>query len=1188
MRATVENILNGKLDYDRGGLDFSVSRIELALFPGQEHIGSFYVYGEPRHVTEGRIYTSDLRLKIFNESFSGTQSEIGFSYSTEGLEEGDVCESEIYVVSNQGEYYIPVTATITHGSMDSSMGGIKNLFHFTNLAKSNWEEAVRLFYSKEFISLFTGNDAQFKKVYYGLSHYYDNEQNVEEFLLAINKKQPIEYIPEREVITLDNPEGIVEEYINISRNGWGYTVLEAKTDSDFISFEKNHITDNDFLGNYLSFPVRINPDNLHGGTNYGKITLYNTFTSFDIKVVVNMDVVTKNELSKHLELQRAQYDMLTFYEAFRNHKIDLDAWIAETTRVVDRMLALDDKDLSARLFKAQLLMTEERYNEAKWILDQAEAEFQSIQDFSSAGWAYYLYLTTLYSKEENYIDEITKEVWNLYRNNQTEWRMAWLLLYLSEEFAVSPSKKWIFIEETMEKGCLSPMFYVEAINMLNANPGLLTKLSSFELNVIRYGLNNELLSEDIISQLVYLASKEREYTEGLYCILNQCYAIAPSKELATVICELLIKGDKRDERAFNWYLLAIEEELRVTRVYEYYMESLDLSKDISIPKMVYLYFSYENNLDYESAAYLYARVISARDEMPDVFDNYRASIERFSSEQILAGHINKDLAVIYRFVLDDINVSVEMAEMLSKLLFVHKVTIANPMLTKAIVYQNRESIEEVYPVQNGVAYVPVYNKDYTLLFEDGISNRYTKSIEYTIEKLMVPGKLSAMILPLVTNNLGFDVYACECSSEMVVINDETKERYRRILNAPSIDADYKSMVRAKLLQYYYDNDEIRDLDDILDELEASMLTKRERIHAIRFMLIRGMYDKALEWLVNYGIEDVDPKDILKLATKLITRGEYEYKDELLKMCVYAFNKGKYDEVMLRYIVANYQGMTRDLRKFFNASKDFDVEIYSLCEHMLMQMLYTGYFVSERMEIYRKYVQAGAGTDIQMAFLTQCAYDYFVKEHLMESFIFEELTKCKLRGEYIQTVCKLAYLKFYSESEGPVGEVILEIIKEYLNDLLSEGIYMSFFKNYMESTTASVNKFSDKTIVEYKTEPGKRVFIHYIIEGDGEISGEYTTEEMHDMYGGVHAKAFILFFGENLLYYITEESDGKEVLTESNSIQKSDISRDIYDSRFNEVNDIVIAKTLQDYDTVNKLLYDYKKHNYMVKQLFTLQ
>ena len=1170
-------------------MDLSLSRIELSLAPDEIYTGSFFIRAVKDRPTEGKVYSSDIRMELIVDSFEGPESEIGYTFSARGLEEGDVSKGEFCIISNQGEYYLPYVVSVMKKNIESSLGSIKNLFHFANLAKSDWNEAVKLFYSEDFINLFVGTDLRYKKLYLGLSRYYGNEQNVEEFLLSINKKQPVEYIPERTQITIEDPVAIAEECINITRNGWGYTFLNVESDGDFISFTKSTVTDDDFLGNYLSFPVLITPDNLHGGVNFGKIRFFNAYTSFEVNVSVSSEVVTKIELSRHLEMMNLSYDMFTFYEAFRTRKTALGTWLTETNRIVDRMREIAPEVLYTKLFKAQLLMIEERYNEAKWILDQAETELKENADINSpAVWAYYLYLTTLYTREDSYIDTVTDEVSKIYSSDPSDWRVGWLLLYLSEEFAVSPSKKWLFIRQQIETGCVSPMFYVEAFNMLSSNPSLLTNLSDFEIKVVNYAAQNELLTDDIAEQFIYLVSKEKEYSKRLWPLLVKCYEHNPDSSNLGIICDYLIKGDRRDDAAHEWYELGVLSEVRVTRLYEYYMESMDLNVDNDIPKMVFLYFSYESSLKTEYAAYLYAKVIAAREEVPDIYENYKDRIERFSVDCISAGIINRDFVTIYKHVYAHAEIDKSLADNMVCLLFTHKITVDNPNLTRVIVYQSRENDETSYPITDGEAMVPLYNRDFEVMFEDNFSNRYSVSSKYDLEMLMVPGKLATAVMPMIHGNLAFDVYVCECSSETVAINEETRERYAHILSDPRIDKEYKSEVRSKLMDYYYDKDEIRELDSILAELDPMEMTVKERVTAERFMVIRGMYDSAMDWVKRFGTESIDVRDLVKLCSKIISRDEYEPDERLVKIAASAFFNGKYDEVILKYLADNYHGLTKDIRKIFKAAENFDLDTYKMCENLILQMLYTGYFVSERMDIYKKYVQGGGNSDIKMAFLSKCSFDYFVKETIMEHDVFAELTRARLRNEPIQDVCKLAYLKYYSENTDKIGENETPIIDEYLEKLEGRGIYMSFFKNFTGNRNPAADRFSDKTIIEYKTDPGRKVFIHYIIEGEDEESGEYVTEEMRDMFGGVHAKAFVLFFGENLLYYITEESDGEELLTESASIQKSDISGGISDSRFNAVNDIVIARTLQDYDTVDNLIYDYYKHEYIIHKMFTTQ
>ena len=91
-----------------------------------------------------------------------------------------------------------------------------------------------------------------------------------------------------------------------------------------------------------------------------------------------------------------------------------------------------------------------------------------------------------------------------------------------------------------------------------------------------------------------------------------------------------------------------------------------------------------------------------------------------------------------------------------------------------------------------------------------------------------------------------------------------------------------------------------------------------------------------------------------------------------------------------------------------------------------------------------------------------------------------------------------------------------------------------------------------------------------------------------MFAGICVKEFILFFGERLQFYITEESEEGEQLTKSGTISKSDIGQECSESRFSLLNDIMIGKNLQDYDTVDHLLEEYYRQDFMVDKIFRIQ
>ena len=72
------------------------------------------------------------------------------------------------------------------------------------------------------------------------------------------------------------------------------------------------------------------------------------------------------------------------------------------------------------------------------------------------------------------------------------------------------------------------------------------------------------------------------------------------------------------------------------------------------------------------------------------------------------------------------------------------------------------------------------------------------------------------------------------------------------------------------------------------------------------------------------------------------------------------------------------------------------------------------------------------------------------------------------------------------------------------------------------------------------------------------------------------------------YYITEEQNGAEQLTQSDTIRKSDMVREEEENKFSLLNDIVLSKTLQDYDTLDKLSEEYERKSYLVKEIFQIE
>ncbi len=1194
MKQVINKILHEQFEYYDRKLDFSIPRLELSLQPDEDAEGTFVIYGPEDRPATGLISSTEIRMELLSNSFSGSQYEVAYHFHARGLNSGDVLQGDFRIVSNQGEYMLPFVVTIEKKKIESSMGDIRNLFHYANLAKSNWDEAVNLFYSNEFADIFNGNDSQYESLYRGLLNQHGSERSVEEFLLSINKKTKVEYTADMKEIVIENPVHSTDHVLQLTRIGWGYTRLDIDLDGDFLETDTGMLNDHDFLGNTCYFHFQLNADKLHDGNNYGSITFSNEYTSLTIPVTVMVSFLDQKPTAEYHEKKELTIKLMQTYQAFRSKKMGSRAWLTETGKIISRMNVVDPKDIAFRLYSAQYMITASRVNEGQWILEQLKPEMEMNPKRDDTLYAYYLYLTTLGSREEEFINEVSDKIEAIYKSNPDNWRVAWLLQYVSEDYLSSETKRWEMFEYLFRCGCRSPIIYIEALIMLSQSPTLLSKMGKFELFILEYGANKGILSVNLIDQIIYIGAREKQYSQRLYDILKKCFRAKQTDEALEAICSLLIKGNVVTPEAFSWYARGVERELRITRLYEYYMMSIYKDSNGNLPceisKMVLMYFSYQSDLPYEKNAILYRYIYENRETYSELYETYRPRIEKFLMGQLDKGRISKDLGYLYMHLMSRQMVDATNCSKVLSVLYTHELTVDNPEIIRALVVYEKCEKEMEYPVRDCKAFVPIYGADYAILFEDEDGNRYYSSVKYIEDKLMNPTGLAEYAIPYIQKGQeNLDLFLCELGKDAYSITLENVGRYRELAGSRYVRSSSRNEITNNLIRFYYDNDFTRQLTEYLEEIDPNNLSTNERNQVIEIMVHVGMYERALSWIKWYGTFGIDPKVLVRLCGRHIDMGNFEDDEENIQIAFYAFSKGKYDEQLLAFLADNYNGSAREMRDIWKAARSFGVDVYKLSERILLQMLYSGAYVGEKTSILREYIKGGSNTDVEKAYLSQCAYDNFVRDAITDGYIFDRIGRLHEEGEDLPDVCKLAYLRFYSEQNVDMGQN-METTRQFLEDIDLSGRYFPFFQKYVSDIPA-MQKYADKTMIEYRTKPGIKCMIHYFIStGREDVDGEYKQFEMKEMYDGIHVASFVLFFGEEIQYYITEIADESEngadsKLTVSGTISKSDIVQAVSSDRFTIINDIMIGETLQDYDTVDKLMAEYYKKRFMSKKLF---
>ena len=1185
VREIIDQLLQGKYTYTQRSLDFSTARVELSLVPGESIEGSFTIFGQENVPTYGTISSTELRMEVLTSDFSGSPYEVSYRFDATGLSQGDVIKGDFRIISNQGEYVLPFVITVRLDHIASSIGDIKNLFHFANLAKTDWDEAVDLFYSREFISVFKGNDAQYESLYRGLSVNPDNIQNVEEFLISINKKQPVQFVAEPGSLEIDF-NGLSHDHgIIITRNGWGYTSLKAEVDGEFMALDRYELSEEDFNGSSTRIKMFLRTEKLHEGRNYGRITLYNSFVRVEIPVTVTVELSGRHLTADYQEKKKLLVDLVRTYESFSCKKIKSREWLSETGKIITKMNAIDDRDLETRLYTAHYYITAGRVNEGKWILDQAAREVEEAP--GDTLYSYYLYLSTLCSREDAFINDISERLEGIFRRNPDDWRIAWLLLYIAEEYSSSSPRKWMVLEQQFKLGCRSPILYLESMNLLNDSPAILTKLEEYELYVLEYGAKRGIISLNLIDQIVYLSMRVRNFDPRLFRILKACYEIRVSDDVLEAIVSLLIKGGRTDRFAFEWYEKGVDRQLRITRLYEYYMMSIYTDENGLLPceisRMVLMYFSYQSDLEYDKNAILYRYIHENRQEYPELYETYVPQIEKYLMAQLDKGRVTRDLAYLYKNMLTRQMVDAANAAKVLSVLYTSEIRTEDKRMNSVIVVYDKCEREMRFSMTDGCAYVPLYGSDYAVLLTDHEDNRYGASVPFTNTRLMMPGKLADYTIPYIQKGReNLDLFLCDLGKNAYTIDMDNVGRYRDLAESEFVRKNCRNEIRGNLIRFYYDNDFTRQLTEYLMDMDPAEMGTAERNETLELMVMSGLYERALEWTREFGTYGVDPRVILRLCVRLLDRNLLEPGAKELEIANGAFRNGKYDEQLLDYLVANYNGTIKEMRDIWKAAESFGLDTYGLCERMLVQMLYSGSYIGEKVEVFRSYVQSGSNSDIEMAFLAQSAYDSFVQGKVSDRYIFERIEKLTLENLPIPEICKLAYLRYFATDRSSEEEVNRDVAVFYLKELLSRGVFFPFFMEYQDMLPDMV-QFVDKTMLEYRTAPGSKCIVHYRLAGDA--SNEYHTRVMQEMYDGIYVTEFILFFGEQVQYYITEEGQDEGTHTESGTIQKSDIVREQLTGRFSMINDIMIGETLQDYGTVDSLMGEFFKKRFISEKLF---
>lgn len=1180
MRARIGQIAAGRFNGTKPILAFSEETIDLSVIEGRSEAGSFVIESTNQIKICGIVYSINPRMECLNPHFEGEKVRIRYQFNSKGLTEGDTCEGKFVIVCNQIEYSLSFCARITRLYAEASTGAVKSLDDFTRLAASNWDEAYHLFYNRNFLNTIPYDNVYERLTYEGFACARPSGQNMEEFLIGVNKKQPVS-------ISVDKSEEIFmaskepqSGCFTITKDNWGYTEIRLRTDCEFIKLSKPVLTLDDFIGKTYLYEYIIDASAMHAGRNFGRIYIDGVYQSFtiDITAGVRDDDGSISDIAVTKDIKECMVGIMELYTSFRLKRIVTGVWANETISILNHLHALMPDEHMYELMKAQAFIINRQRQEAKWILDDFK---HSNPDKKAPIWGYYLYLMTLLEREPSYVDNMTHEVELIFYENPDSVLLFWVLLFLRDQYFDDSAGKLKDIKYWVLRGCSSPYLYIEAYYLISQDPYLIKELSVFELRILSWAVKEKALTKELAGAIFEAVDLAGGFDNRVYELLTAAYEICPEAEYVGIICSYLIKGHKNDTCFHKWFELGIENKLRLTGLYESYLLTMNDRQISPVPKVIQMYFSFDNKLPYRKLAVLYNNIIAAKETEPEVYHKYRKAMGRFAMDQVQLRHIDDNLAVLYEDMLELGFINEELSAAFSDIIYTHKLIVFDKRIVRAIIYQNEMKEPQIVPVTDQCAYFELFSNDYVILFEDSRGYRYVKSISYRLQRLMDAEKYLDRCISLSPDRPQYIVSHFKNVRDYSDFTKDDLKLFKPVFYSESFSDSYKAVMGYRILKYCQLHDYEDYVRPFLQSINFDTLQKDARKYLIDMLVSNRLYEKAYDMAMEYGI------DMLAAASKVVLcenalKVQHVDDDFMVQLAISAFKTGKYSDLVLKYLCENYTGPTDELINLWHAADKFSISSMKLDERILEQGIYTQIEPEKISDIFMEYYKRAGNEKLILAYISLVAHGYLHSGGCKADFIFDIIEKRFIGNRTLNDACQLALLKHFAEKTD-ITQAELEIEDTLLKYYIYNNMYFDFFAR-LDYRLLEKYFLYDKAFLQYESTPGTHVVLHYSRDEDGE---EFNSEDMVEMYDGIYVKTFVIFFGELIRYYITEEHDNSIEVKESNRLTCNNIPGDNDHSRYNLINEMIISDTLSDETTLKSNIDEYKRLDAATKQLFKL-
>ena len=1172
MKEKVMLLAQGKFAYEQPEIVLSVERLEFEVAEGGEASAVFHVKNGLNTRIKGFSAVDEFDID-FLPVFDGKDNEITVRAHAGTRKAGEVMAGDIYIITDCGEKTLPYRITVTGRYLEGADGAIASYEEFVNYARNRFDEAVKLFYHEKFRKIYL-KELGDKRLYQYLTRRNPKKQALEEFLVARGDKKPVHFMVNKKQIVLDIDDDDVAGEIVVARDSWGMIAIRLSTDHSFVSLDKEHLRENDFEENKAVLSFRILADQVPPGIHRCRIVLDAVCQRLEVAVRVHCRRGAEERAGRLAEKRLTARLIHCHIRHMLNSSLK-EPWlrmIEENRDMLTRMCAGNEFLLDGYIsYLAGSKAGIEAFCGAvdEMHMPKIGEGLERIQTYLIG-----LYLKVKMGGSREDKEDAVIRTRTFYVNGYHHWT----LLVLLERLGFYEGNQQGLLEELdslWDEGYTSPYMHLYRSMIILQDIDQLRKLDARTTSSLLFSLKHGLITEDIVMSLSFLAGRSKRCTPAMLKLLERCYDMFGSKDTLHSICALLIRSERQETKYFKWFQLGVEQSLRLTELFEYYMYTMEKTQYDEALSTVISYFKYENHLRDSVKAQLYASIVRNREQHPEYFQVYREVIWKFILAQISGHRINEELAILYEAFLTPENVKDQVAKELPSILFACHVSCANKNMERVVVVHDEGGGEMKYNLMNGEACIFIGTPHVTLYFEDKSGYYHARTVSYELRKMLNLDYLSEVCYENGSEHPVLLLHLFARTLEKTELSAQDAIFLHTMVRSDMPGVQYRSRALLMLYEYYRSIGEETLLEEIISQLDFDYLDEQRRAGILQTMIQHQLKDEALAAFRKYRITNCSKKLVLLLATWKLEESEGRFDPYYMRLCDFLYRGGVSNPTTLSYLANYYMGRTAHLREIYCEAEKTGAEVRDgAAERLLGQALFISDHPEAYADLFLDYFEYGANRVLVKAFLSYTAYEYLVGRCEISGGILDKIRKEGLSEDHHTMV--LAMLKYYSGQET-FTDAEREYIEHHVSQYASKGKVFDFMKRFVRRVNVPFEIANAQIVQFYGSHKGDV----YIKLGDDDSGSEMCP--MKRIFTDIYTYEVILFRGERVPYRIY--AGNMQTPVQEGELAAEDMSEPGELAFYELVNGMVRARDEGDREGFDALVEQYKCRRQMADQLF---